>query len=175
MHTEKPELRLNGSAGKALKYSNEIINIFNGSDVSFYLNLRAGGGNKETLYEYSFGDMNIYYKDYNYATKQQGIYLKRIIYIPQYTADSTEAYISAAQQIINDYLGTTDVKVTYGGLLSSLEEGCEDNFISRNTTDGNYYNIIIKGTTYNFYILKGNEEQLKCPTYLGKNLETIYI
>lgn len=172
MNTEKSELHLNGSAGKALKYSNEIINIFNGSDVSFYLNFRAGGGNKETLYEYSFGDMTIYYKDYNYATKQQGVYLKRVIYIPQDTANSTEAYVAAAQQRINDYLGTTDVKVTYGGLLSSLEEGCEDNFISRNTTDGNYYNITIKGTTYKFYILKANEEQLKYPTYLGKNIET---
>ena len=172
MTSEKSELWRAGSSGRALKYSNELINASNGSDISFYLDIRAGSQSEDLMYEFGFGDMTIYYKDYNYASKKQGIYLKRVIYIPQDTPDTKEAYISAAQKRINDYLGTDDVKVTYGGLLDSLEEYCEDEFIPRDITDGNYYNITIKGRTYKFYILKGTEQQLKKPTYLGKHIET---
>lgn len=172
MTSEKSELWQAGSAGRALKYSNEFINASDGGDISSYLDVRAGAQGEELMYEFGYGDMTIYYKDYNYATKKQGIYLRRVIYIPQDTPNTKEAYILAALQRINDYLGTDDVKVTYGGLLDSLGKYCEDEFIPRDITDGNYYNITIKGKNYKFYILKGTEQELKKPTYLGKNIET---
>lgn len=172
MTSEKSELWNAGSSGRALKYSNELISDTNGSDISFYLDIRGGAQGEELMYEAGFGDMTIYYNDYNYAYKQQGVYLRRVIYIPQNTPETKEAYISAAQQRINDYLGNDEVKVTYGGLLESLDEYSEDESIPRNTTDGNYYNVTIKGRTYKFYIIKGTEQELKKPTYVGTNIKT---
>lgn len=176
MTSEKSELWQQGSSGRALKYSKEIIDLSDGGDISFYLDVRAGSQGEDLMYEFAFGEMSVFYNDYIYANMPQGIYLTRIIYIPENTEETKEAYINAVQKRINEYLGTDkDVIVTYGGSLDSLEDDCEDKYVQcipREMTDGNYYNVTIKGRTYRFYIVKGNEKDLVEPTYLGKNIET---
>lgn len=123
------------------------------------------------MYESAYGPMNIFYNDYSYGAKEAWLYLKRVIYIPEDTEDSKEVFIAAAQKRINDYLGNDSVVVSYGGLLSELPEGAED---EENTieNDGNYYNIKIGNRTYKFYIVKASSDKLVEPTYLETNIES---
>lgn len=123
------------------------------------------------MYESAFGPMSIFYNGYLYGTKEEGIYLKRVIYIPQDTENTKEAYVAAAQKRINDYLGNSSVVVSYGGLLSSLPEFSEDPDYPI-ISDGNYYNIKIGSRTYKFYIIKGTDEELLQPTYVGLDLNS---
>lgn len=153
-----------------LKFSKEFIEISEGSNLSFYLIARAGGPGE--MFSYSAGDLSVFYDGYCYTNLMTGIYLQRVIYIPQNTAETSEAYIKAAQKRINDYLGTKDeVVVTYGGSLDELWENPED-LVDRDTTDGNYYNVTIGEETYKFYIMKGSREKLEKPKYRGKHIKS---
>lgn len=168
--SDKSELWNPGAPGRALKYST-LTNVTRGSNVTYYIDVRAGIQDETLMYESAFGPMSIFYNGYSYGTKEEGIYLKRVIYIPQDTENTTEAFVAAAQKRINDYLGNSSVVVSYGGLLSSLPNGSEDGGYPI-TSDGNYYNIKIGSRTYKFYIVKGTNEQLVEPTYIGLDLES---
>ena len=166
--SDKSELWNSGAPGRALKYST-LNNVTSGSNVTYYIDVRAGEQDETLMYESAFGPMNIFYNGYSYGAKEEGIYLKRVIYIPQDTENTKEAFVAAAQKRINDYLGNSSVVVSYGGLLSSLPEGSEDEGYPI-TSDGNYYNIKIGSRTYKFYIVKGTDAQLVEPTYVGLDL-----
>lgn len=173
MTSSKSELWNAGAAARALRYSDEIIELSKGGNIKFYLEVGAGEQGEELLFENAFGEMTVFYNDYAYGNKQQGIHLKRVIYIPQNTANSPKAYAQAAQKRINEYLGEENlVSVKYGGKLDSLEVGMLDSSVPTESTDGNYYNITVKGRTYRFYIMKGSEEQLEQPIYQGKDVDT---
>ena len=91
------------------------------------MDVRAGNQDKDMMYESAFGPVTVFYNGYAYGTRETGIYLQHVIYIPKSTKDTKEAYIEAAQKRINDYLGKDNgVLVTYGGLISSLPEFAED-------------------------------------------------
>lgn len=166
--SDKSELWNSGAPGRALKYST-LNNVTSGSNVTYYIDVRAGIQDETLMFESAFGPMSIFYNGYSYGTKEEGIYLKRVIYIPQDTENTKEAFIAAAQKRINDYLGNSSVAVSYGGLLSSLPESSEDPDYPI-TSDGNYYNIKIGNRTYKFYIVKGTDTQLVEPTYAGLDL-----
>ncbi len=168
--SEKSELWNPGAPGRALKFST-LNNVTNGANITYYIDVRAGIQDETLMYESAFGPMSIFYNGYSYGTKTEGLYLKRVIYIPQDTEDTKESYIAAAQKRIDDYLGNSSVIVSYGGLLSSLPEGSEDDGYSIRS-DGNYYNIKIGSRTYKFYIVKGTDEKLVEPTYYGLDLNS---
>lgn len=166
--SDKSELWNSGAPGRALKYST-LNNVTSGSNVTYYIDVRAGIQDETLMFESAFGPMSIFYNGYSYGTKEEGVYLKRVVYIPQDTENTKEAFIAAAQKRINDYLGNSSVVVSYGGLLSSLPEFSEDPDYPI-TSDGNYYNIKIGDRTYKFYIVKGTDTQLVEPTYAGLDL-----
>lgn len=167
----KSELWNVGAGGRAAKYIKELNEITDGTNINFYIDLRMGNQDDSLMYESAFGPFTIFYNDYAYGVKEEGIYLKRVIYIPNTTADTKEAYITAAQKRINDYLKNESVEVTYGGLLSSLPEESID-IENSVQSDGNYYNIKIKGRTYKFYIVKADDSLLVNPEYNGKNIDS---
>lgn len=171
--SEESELWKIGAPSRALRYSDDIIKLSDGGAIKFFLDLRAGMQAETLMFESAFGEMGVFYDDSLYANKQQGLYLKRVIYIPNDTADKKESYIAAAQNRINQYLGKDNlVTVEYGGKLEDLEEWMLDSSILNEDTDGNYYNITVKGKTYKFYIMKGTNEQLKMPVYTAKDYNT---
>lgn len=65
------------------------------------------------MFESVFGPMSIFYNGYSYRIEEQELYLKRVIYVPQNTEDTKEAFILAAQRGINDYLGNSSEDVNY--------------------------------------------------------------
>ena len=175
MTSDKSELWNPNAANRAIKYSKDIIDITNGSNVSFILRVGMGEQGSELMYETAAGEMTILYDGYAYAGKMQGLYLRKVLYIPESTENTKEAYVAAAQKRIDDYLGKSGlVTVSYGGILPT--DGREDSRIDVNDTDGNYYNISVtvngKTKVYPFYIMKGTEEDLKVPTYIGSDIES---
>ena len=170
--SSKSELWNIGAAGRAIKYVGELNKLIGGTSLNFGLDVNMGNQDETLMYESAFGFMNIFYGDYAYGYVENGVYLKRVLYIPESTANTKEAYIKAAQERVNEYLGNNkDVEITYGGLLSALPNGAEDTDVTV-TSDGNYYNVKVLNRTYKFYIVKGSAEKLVAPTYNGKNLET---
>ncbi len=191
----KSELWNREAPGRALKYSH-LNEITKGSNVSFYLDMRAGIQSDDLMYELAFGMMSIFHDGYLYGLKEAGLYLRKVIYIPASTVDTKEAYVAAAQERINNYLGNDSVTVSYGGTLEELNalfsekelQSCLDNGISEEecswddqdvededypvTSDGNYYNIKIGDRTYRFYIIKGEDSKLVAPTYLGTDIDS---
>ena len=167
----KSELWNPGASSRAIKFINELNVLTEGTNISYYLDVRAGNQDKDMMYESAFGPVTVFYNGYAYGTRETGIYLQHVIYIPKSTKDTKEAYIEAAQKRINDYLGKDNgVLVTYGGLISSLPEFAED-IDNPINSDGNYYNISILGKTYKFYIVKFDDSKLVVPKYNAKNLE----
>lgn len=172
---DKSELWNLGAAGRALKFSKDLRELTDGTNISLLLDIRAGIQGKDMMYESAFGPMTFIYNGYVYGMREkQGIHLKRVIYIPESTLDTKEAYIQAAQKRIDEYLGkSNDVEVSYGGLLSSISDpDYLDPLVPTSSTDGNYYNIKIKGKTYMFYIMKGEDSKLATPTYLASDIKT---
>ena len=168
--SEKSELWNPGAPGRALKYST-INNVTKGANITYYLEIRAGSQDETLMYESAFGPMSIFYNSSLYGTKEEGLYLKRVIYIPQSTADNKESYIEAAQKRVNDYLGNDSVVISYGGLISSLDDGSEDPDYPI-SNDGNFYNVKVGNRTYKFYIVKGTDSQLMEPIYSGLDIES---
>lgn len=169
----KSELWNLGAPARAMKFSKKIIDLTKGGNISFYLDIRAGIQDESLMFESAFGGLTTFYNGYAFTAKTQGIYFKRVIYIPESTEETAEAFAIAAQKRINEYLGKDSVTVTYGGLISSLEEYSTDEIVVPvNTTDGNYYNVTIQGKTYKFYIMKGSSEKLAAPSYLSTELNS---
>ncbi|MBE6153246.1 MAG: hypothetical protein E7166_03380 [Firmicutes bacterium] len=175
MTSEKSELWNPNAASRAIKYSKDVIEMTNGSNLSFILRTGMGEQGDDLMYETAVGEMTVLYNGYAYGGKQQGVYLRRVLYIPESTENTKEAYVAAAQKRIDDYLGQKGlVTVSYGGDLSS---GIAlDSLVDVDRTDGNYYNISVTVNdvvkTYPFYIMKGSTEDLTVPTYLGSDIES---
>ena len=191
----KSELWNPGAPARAIKFS-DLNKITKGSNITFYMVVGMGTENANLMYENAIGEMGLFYNGYMYAKLQDEIYLKRVIYIPEDIEESTDAYIEAAQERINEYLGNNSVTVALGGSLEELNAtvqqqeqqacleyddpeycildempGAEDEDLPIES-DGNYYLVTIGERTYKFYIVKGTEEQLKAPVYNGLDLET---
>ena len=163
--SSKSELWNPGAPGRALKYST-LNNITKGSDISYYIDVRAGMQDETLMFESAFGPMSIFYNGYSYGVKEEGIYLKRVIYVPEGTPEND--YAKVAQKRIEDYLGNDTVKVTLGGDIDPNFED-PDYPIKSN---GKYYNVKIGTRTYKFYILEGSQEKLVEPTYEAVNIES---
>ena len=69
MTSSKSELWNTEAPGRALRYVRELNEITEGTDLSFYLDTRAGSQDEELMYESAFGPMIVFYGDYAYAFK----------------------------------------------------------------------------------------------------------
>ena len=110
----KSELWNPGAPARAIKFS-DLNKITKGSNITFYMVVGMGTENANLMYENAIGEMGLFYNGYMYSQTTDEIYLKRVIYIPEDTEESTDAYIAAAQERINEYLGNNSVTVALGG------------------------------------------------------------
>lgn len=167
---DKSELWNLGAASRAIKFSN-ANDYTGGADITYDLAIGLGEQGEDLMYETAGGGMTIYYDGYAYAYTFGGVYLRRVIYIPESTNDDPDSYITAAKQRIDSYLGNNDVTISLGGALNTLDQDALDEFVDVNDTDGNYYNIKIGNRTYKFYIIKSSNIPEK-PVYKAKNIDT---
>ena len=162
------ELWNDGASSRAIRFSKELINLTSGSNITFKMDVRAG--EELDIYQFAFGQAILYYDGIAFTTKNAAITQLNVLYIPEETTDTSEAYITAAQNRIDSYLGTNDISVAYGGLQTSLEpHNFENDIMDYSITDDNYYNITILGRTYKFLIAKKPTSQLELPKYVGSD------
>ncbi len=179
-----------GAATSAFNFSKEIINLTNGGNIKYKVNVAAGNDFSTGLFQYALGRVTILYNNVAYKAINTGVTELNIIYADKNATD----FVKSAQDRINDYLGSNEVSITSGGTLASLSyeectdimpygpEGCvnyrtityndESLFDPDKLFSENYYNLSIGGKTYRFVIYKGEAEDLTYPTYLGSDLLT---
>lgn len=174
LSSDKSDLWNIGAANRALGFIPSVKNKLDNNNITLNFNVRMGEDDHDNnkMYEMASGPLSIIDMGYSISTIFQTIYLERIIYIPESTPDTDEAYVAAAQKRIDDYVGKGMVEVKKGGKIADLNNGDAECLFHEVISNGNYYTVKIGNRSYNFYIIKGTEEKLVSPNYLSKDLET---
>ena len=162
--SDKSELWNPGAPARAFRFS-DINDKLDNANLTYRLVLGMGVDRTNAMFEAAAGELTLIGNGTAYGVKSEGIYLKMVLYIPESTEDTPNAYIAAAKARIDEYLGDNDIEITYGGVIADQNELEEDPTINPSDTDGNFYNVTVGTVTYKFYIMKGTEEQLEFPTY----------
>ena len=155
-----------------VNYSSKIHKLADNANIDFIFDVRAGGTDSD-FYEMNMGPIDISYNGiiYDYVDPI-GYALTKIIYVPDDTEKTREAFIKAAKERINKYLKGVNVEITYGGKLSDLEEEQYSwNYFDMDTqtstliklfdfdrTNGEWYKIKIDEREYPYFILTGSDK-----------------
>lgn len=102
----------NGYNAELTMFSGELKSALNYGNLEFDVSVRGGGSaplRRETI---GFGYFS-YAGSIYHVVNPFGTTADHIIYIPTETENTKEAIVAAAQKRIDDYLGETDVEVSY--------------------------------------------------------------
>ena len=103
---------MNGYKAELTMFSGELKNALNYENIEFKLSGRAGSS--APLRRESIGFFYITYADTIYhVVNPFGTYADHVIYVPTETENTKEALVEAVQKRIDNYLGETDVEVSY--------------------------------------------------------------
>lgn len=163
------------SGDQALNFAKDLINATNGANISFKFDARAGGGNPDALYTFAMGQAIVYYDGEAFTSKNAALTASHVLYIPDDTADTDDAFIAAALKRIKDYIGKdAKISITVGGTLESLSNEDETfnqyKLFNEKTTGKNYYTVKINGKSYNFAICKKDVSKLETPKYVASDI-----
>ena len=128
----------------------------------FYVDGAGGGGPYSST---SLGEIVLFYDGIGYGKLNSTLEanMRNIIYIPDDTEDSIDAYIKAAQKRIDDYLGkNSGVLVSFSHNLVDDEIDFDD--IEITNSDGNSYKLNYKGRESSFIIVK-DSSKMKTSTF----------
>lgn len=126
----------------------------------------------------SSGEIVLYYDGVAYGVSDSVNHLvNNIIYIPNNTQDTKEAYISAAQKRIDDYLGNNSgVEIAYSGpyyakLIDEKSDDAKfsDYNIDKSKFDGNEYSIAYDGRVEYVLIYK-DSSRMQTDTFFSSDI-----
>lgn len=169
-----------------LLYSNDLVKTIGNNNISYSVDNRMG--NDLPYDTEAAGFMVIYYDDVAYGVVNQvGVQLRNIIYIPNDTVDTNEAYIEAAMKRIKEYFGSdvnikiepykkiSDVLNTYD---SYLDTGVRGDFIPDYALDEYYngmnnkldmtYKITVNGHSH-YMLIEKNSAKMITPLFNVKD------
>lgn len=146
-------------AEKGIYYVSELNYLFDNSNITYVLDCRLGDG--APFYEMGGGGFSLWYDGVAYAATYEnhvGVANKYVLYIPESTEDTVDAYIAAAKTRIDSYLGKNDVKVELAGKLDDIPD-INDGYIKidRTKTGDSYYKITVNGKTHDYLIMKSSD------------------
>ena len=144
-----------------INYSSEVKKLLSNTNIKADFDSRRG-----VLDEYSImaaGSVILLYNDFVYGQASEiGITSNNVIYIPNNTKNTREAFIDAAKKRIDAYLKVDSIKISYGGQISDINS---DNWIfpleeivNVDNTIGEYYIFNINGKEYKFFIEKNSDK-----------------
>lgn len=154
-----------------LKYVQEVKNLSNDENISFYVKYNQGSTNP--MFYSTGGPLAVSYNGTEYdLTSSEGkeviIEGKGVIYIPDETENTPEAYMAAAKKRIDDYLGDNEIRIEVIGDIAPVKEEslwCGYYTEEMFKTAGDYaYRIYIKDADYSFYIVRDSSKMKKPKT-----------
>ena len=146
----------------------QLNNIINNKHISYFLAVEGGLGS--TFMSMFGGKVVLYYDGVAYATTYSyfDTVFNYILYIPDDTQNTPEAFIEAAQKRIDDYLGANSgIEVTYSRVLNNNE--IDPNYTDITGSDGNVYRLTYKNRTTEFIIVK-NSSKMLTSTFLASDV-----
>ena len=159
-------------------YSNDLKKEFKNSDITYTLDVRAGGSGSE-FYEIAFGYLVLQYDGVAYDIVENiGTHIDNIIYIPNNTKNTPEDYIAAAKKRIDDYLGKNDIKIKVLGKISEYvpsESYLETDFSllgDEKKMGDYYYQLTLGNRNFNYLIIRDSSKLEKKLVYENKDLKT---
>lgn len=141
-----------------VNYSSELRSYLKNGNITAKFDLRFGGG---TPFSDGGGGALIFsYDNIVYGMMEDvGAEKKYLIYVPDETEDSTEAYIAAAQKRINDYLKNDQVKITYAGKVSTDFDGLLfESIVDPSKRRDEYYTLTYNGIEFYLLIVKDSSK-----------------
>ena len=157
-----------------INYSSEFQKKLNNSNFSAILDTRAGWDDKFT--SGGFGFLNLVHSGviYSYA-EVAGVKQNNVIYVPNNTKDTRDAYINTALERIKEYIPEADVKIEYAGQIADVDFEDQvlqlEDIVDVKKTLGEYYRLSINGDKYYFFIAK-DSSKIKKPKMNTKDVNT---
>lgn len=170
-HLESEER--NYDLNTAINYSPELKKMFENTNITYYLNTTAGSGDPLDSLSF-FGTFALMYHGYIYDYIDYiGVKQVPVIYVPDNTADTDEAYIAAAKKRIDDYLGNDSVRIEVYQPRTVLESmGYDFNGLEDVTKmSENLYYITIGQIVRPFVFVKNSSKMIE-PQFVNKDLST---
>lgn len=154
----------------AFNCSQEFKRLISSNAITYKIDFKAG--DYLPTQSFSFGYVQLYHDGVLYgAVEDVGLRRLNVIYIPDKTADDSNAYIAAAKEKIKTALGT-EPEIKTAGLISDLSEEVDFSlFGDKSKAGSDYYSIDFgNNVVRDFIILKDSSSVI--PKYYARNDET---
>lgn len=139
-----------------INYSSEFQNKIGYTNIGIKLDTRAGWDDKFS--SGCFGYLNLIYDDVVYSyVKIAGVKQNNVLYVPDETENTREAYIKAALDRVNKYIPKANVKIEYAGQIADINDFgvlSLNDIVDVNKTLGEYYKVTIGEEEYYYFIAK---------------------
>lgn len=148
------------SINAIINYSSEFQNKIGYMNIGTKLDTRAGWDDQFT--SGCFGFLNLLFDGVIYSyVNTTGIKQNNVLYVPDETENTREAYIKAALDRVNKYIPKANVKIEYAGQIADINDfgvlSLKD-IVDVNKTLGEYYKVTIGEEEYYYFIAKDSSK-----------------
>ena len=148
------------SINAIINYSSEFQNKIGYMNIGTKLDTRAGWDDQFT--SGCFGFLNLLFDGVKYSyVNTTGVKQNNVLYVPDETENTREAYIKAALDRVNKYIPKANVKIEYAGQIADINDfgilSLKD-IVDVNKTLGEYYKVTIGEEEYYYFIAKDSSK-----------------
>lgn len=151
------------SINAIINYSSEFQNKIGYMNIGTKLDVRAGWDDQFT--SGCFGFLNLLFDGVIYSyVDVTGVKQNNVLYVPDETENTRDAYIKAALDRVNKYIPKASVKIEYAGQIADINDFGElslNNIVDVNKTLGEYYKVTIGEEEYYYFIAKDSSKMRK--------------
>lgn len=148
------------SINAIINYSSEFQNKIGYMNIGTKLDTRAGWDDQFT--SGCFGFLNLLFDGVIYSyVDTTGVKQNNVLYVPDETENTRDAYIKAALDRVNKYIPKANVKIEYAGQIADINDfgvlSLKD-IVDVNKTLGEYYKVTIGEEEYYYFIAKDSSK-----------------
>lgn len=148
------------SINAIINYSSEFQNKIGYMNIGTKLDVRAGWDDQFT--SGCFGFLNLLFDGVIYSyVDTTGVKQNNVLYVPDETENTREAYIKAALDRVNKYIPKANVKIEYAGQIADINDFgilSLNDIVDVNKTLGEYYKVTIGEEEYYYFIAKDSSK-----------------
>ena len=148
------------SINAIINYSSEFQNKIGYMNIGTKLDVRAGWEDQFT--SGCFGFLNLLFDGVIYSyVDATGVKQNNVLYVPDETENTRDAYIKAALDRVNKYIPKASVKIEYAGQIADINDFgvlSLNDIVDVNKTLGEYYKVTIGEEEYYYFIAKDSSK-----------------